>query len=72
MTQLIHLRPGDRFRQPDLGITGELIKINVCRAYVWLDSPDRLVEFEDRSFVAKGGRYDNWSPNLNIELELKL
>lgn len=70
MTQLLYLQPGDRFLQPDLNITGELLKINECRAYVRLDGTDRIVEFGDRSFTARGGRYDNWSPNVNVELEV--
>lgn len=75
MTQLIHLQPGDRFRQPELGITGELIKINECRAYVRLDGAPAKKEFETRDgkfveFTSPGCRFDNWSPHVNVELEL--
>lgn len=71
MTQLINLQPGDHFRQPELGITGELIKINECRAHVRLDGPAVKKEFEARGkwveFTSPGGRLDNWSPNVNVE-----
>lgn len=72
MTCLIDLSPGDRFHQPDLNITGELIKINECRAYVRIDGPKVKKEFEARGewveFLAPGGRFDNWSPNVDVEV----
>jgi len=67
MPLLINLSPGTRFRQPSLGITGVLLKINPCRALVRLDRPERPVEFRDRNgaarqFVARRCEVTSWAP----------
>ena len=65
--RLDSLQPGDRFLQPDLDIVGTVLKINLCRVYVHLEGPSKLVKFEGRSFVAKGGERTDWAPSVDVE-----
>ena len=48
MPQLLHVRPGTRFRLAEMPeITGVLITATECRAFVRLDRPVQDVEFTD-------------------------
>lgn len=64
------LQPGDHFRQSELGVTGELIKINACRARVRIDGSDKKRGFEAKGkwieFMIPGG-CDNWAPSVEVE-----
>ena len=71
--QLIQLRPGTRFRQPELGITGTLLMVNACRARVRIDQPQRDVEFigrngQQRTFRATRYLETSWTPIVSVEV----
>lgn len=66
------LHPGDRFRQPELELTGTLVKVNDCRARVLIDGPASVVEFNRRNgqhvaFIDEGRRYQGWTPSIEVE-----
>ena len=70
---LNHLRPGTRFRVPELGITGTLLMVNECRARVRIDQPQQLVEFEGadgkpRAFRASRNVETSWTPAVLVEV----
>ena len=70
---LYQLKPGTRFRQPELGITGTLLLVNDCRARVRIDQPQRDVEFTGRNgkprmFRAKRYVETSWTPIVSVEV----
>lgn len=72
MPQLLHLKPGTRFRQPDLDVTGLLLMVNECRARVRLDQGSTDVEITDsdgrqRSFVARRIKETCWASTVFVE-----
>ncbi len=69
---LNQLPPGTRFRQPDLDITGTLLMVNACRAWVRIDQPQQLVEFtapdgSTRTFRACRNHDTSWAPTVLVE-----
>jgi len=72
MPTLLRLPPGTRFRQPQLGLTGVLLKVNECRALVRLDGPQQAVEFQGRDgtarqFIAARSEVTSWAPTVVVE-----
>ena len=72
MPTLLRLPPGTRFRQPQLGLTGVLLKVNECRALVRLDGPQQPVEFRGRDgtarqFIAARSEVTSWAPTVVVE-----
>lgn len=70
---LYQLKPGTRFRQPELGITGTLLMVNACRARVRIDQPQRDVEFigrngQRRTFRATRYLETSWTPIVLVEV----
>ncbi|WP_417849400.1 winged helix-turn-helix domain-containing protein [Thalassoglobus sp.] len=70
---LHQLKPGTRFRQPELGITGTLLMVNACRARVRIDQPQRNVEFigrngQPRNFRATRYIETSWTPIVSVEV----
>ena len=73
MPRLTDLKPGTRFRVPELGITGTLLMVNECRARVRIDQPQQLVEFtgaggRNRSFRAARNVETSWTPAVVVEV----
>jgi len=69
---LNQLPPGTRFHVPDLGITGTLLMVNVCRARVRIDQPQQVVEFTGaaggtRTFRASRNIETSWAPTVLVE-----
>ena len=70
---LYQLKPGTRFRQPELGITGTILLVNDCRARVRIDQPQRDIEFigrngKPRMFRAKRYVETSWTPIVSVEV----
>ncbi|MGC1272639.1 MAG: winged helix-turn-helix domain-containing protein [Planctomycetaceae bacterium] len=71
MPALLHLPPGTRFRQPDLGLIGTLVRVNECCAMVRVDQPERLVAIRGkggatREFFAHRSTLVAWTPSVRV------
>jgi len=72
MPPLLHLEPGTRFLQPDLGLTGTLVRVNECSAMVRVDGQERVVEFvgqdgHPREFKCNRTSLVAWSPYVWVK-----
>lgn len=69
-----NLPPGTRFLLPQVGITGTLIRSNLCRAHVKIDGvQDKTVTVHDKNgnektFVVKRTRETDWSPAVLVQV----
>lgn len=73
LIQLQRMKVGTRFRVPETGQEGILLKVNACRAYVRILGAPVKTEFETRDgklveFTKPGGGYENWTPSLEVEV----
>jgi hypothetical protein len=73
MPRLSCLKPGTRFRVPELDLTATLLMVNECRARVRIDNGATLVEFtnpdgETRTFNARRIKETSWSSAMWVEV----
>jgi len=68
---LAQLKPGTRFLQPDLQITGRLVTVSDSRAVIDLDKPATVVEIEGddgekRTFIAQKNKRTSWAARTPV------
>jgi hypothetical protein len=68
MTPLSRLPLNSVVQLPGTDIVARLVKANDCRAYVYVDAPDKLVTIAGRSFVAAGGYSTSWAVNTLVNV----
>lgn len=69
IARLNRLKPGTLFRLPTMPeVRGELLSVSDCSAQVRLTGGLRVIEFEDRHFVASSGRVTRWAPATLVEV----
>ena len=61
------LAPGTLFDWE--GVRGQLVHATECRAYVKLFGGEKEVSIGERTFKARGSRFDNWTPSVEVTID---